>query len=520
MAAQGDWPTIADRVSRALGTYASLKRRPSTGFLALLGGIEASTFQLPEKMNEINDLFSRLARSMDILVSDITTVFAGQAMFDEFHLRESAEVRRMFACRIARLTNLFFCDHRLRHFSLEQLAELERLYPFITGGKYPTYVNLELYKHRLEKAVNIARHHYDAEEQVHENPWDVPAQDSGTQAREEEHRIAEAMSEIVIPDEVMQLEIESLVHLGGGRYATEEEARALRPTKVGAELLAKQSKGEMLKEIAGYRPYDPSVEQREAAAASAAAAKRARTEQQPQSESLARGSAGSDASWEFGWSMEDDYAVAECSGIEDYEEAMNPRRDVPLVLLTQNMLPRCKDRYTEHHNKTFLTGLIRGNFEDKPSPRWCRNVDLRIRDRDGIWVPIKEILRVFNEACPNAGQWGVGALIRLAKHDKRGRLQFRGPGPEHDPRAETVSLPCYPLEVAAVQGHSQNIQDLSGWSLRSSMRRSLFLGCVSRTTRNSRRWKTPPLGECRSWRGKIAPGTSTTARPRTLQFPS
>ena len=250
MAAQGDWPTIADRVSRALGTYASLRGRPSTGFLALLGGIEASTFQLPEKMNEINDLFFRLARSMDILVSDITTVFAGQAMFDEFHLRESAEVRRMFACRIARLTNLFFCDHRLRHFSLEQ----ERLYPFITGGKYPTYVNLELYKHHLEKAVNIARHHYDAEEQVHENPWGVPAQDSVTQAREEEHRIAEAMSEIVIPDEVMQLEIESLVHLGGGRYATEEEARALRPTKVGAELLAKQSKGEMLKEIAGYRP--------------------------------------------------------------------------------------------------------------------------------------------------------------------------------------------------------------------------------------------------------------------------
>ena len=184
MAAQGDGPTIADRVSRALGTYASLRGRPSTGFLALLGGIEASTFQLPEKMNEINDLFFRLARSMDILVSDITTVFAGQAMFDEFHLRESAEVRRMFACRIARLTNLFFCDHRLRHFSLEQLAELERLYPFIAGGKYPTYVNLELYKHHLEKAVNIARHHYDAEEQVHENPWDVPAQDSVTQARE------------------------------------------------------------------------------------------------------------------------------------------------------------------------------------------------------------------------------------------------------------------------------------------------------------------------------------------------
>ena len=50
----------------------------------------------------------------------------------------------------------------------------------------------------------------------------------------------------------------------------------------------------------------------------------------------------------------------------------------------------------------------------------------------------------------------------LNPHDKRGRLQFRGPGPEHDPRAETVCLPCYPLEVAAVQGHSQNIQDLSG----------------------------------------------------------
>ena len=86
------------------------------------------------------------------------------------------------------------------------------------------------------------------------------------------------------------------MHLGDGRYATEEEARTLRPTKVGAELLAKQPKGEMLKEIAGYRPHDPSVEQREAAAASAAAAaKRARTEQQPQTESLPQGSAGSSA---------------------------------------------------------------------------------------------------------------------------------------------------------------------------------------------------------------------------------
>ena len=121
----------------------------------------------------------------------------------------------------------------------------------------------------------------------------MPAQDSVTQAREEERRIAEAMSEIVIPDEVMQLEIDALVHLGGGHYATEEEARALRPTKVGAELLAKQSKDEMLKEIAGYRPYDPSVEQREAAASSAASSKRARTEQQPQTESLPQGSAGS-----------------------------------------------------------------------------------------------------------------------------------------------------------------------------------------------------------------------------------
>ena len=142
---------------------------------------------------------------------------------------------------------------------------------------------------------------------------------------------------------------------------------------------------------------------------------------------------------------------------------MNPRYNVPLVLLTQDMLPQCKDMYTEHRNKKFITGLIRGNYEDKRSPRWCRHVDLRIPTRDGIWVPIKEVLiRIFNEACPNEGGWGVGALIRLAKHDNKGRLQFRGPGPEDDKRAAIVCLPCYPLEVAAVQGHPQNIQDLSG----------------------------------------------------------
>ena len=163
MTAKGDWPTIADRVSRALGTYASLRGRPSTGFLALLGGIEASTFQLPNKMNDVNDMFFRLAKSLDILVSDITAAFAGQAMFDEFHLRESAEVRRSFACRIARLTNLYHCDHRLRHFSLEQLGDLELLYPFVTGGRYPAFINMDLYKYHLEKATNIARHHYDAE---------------------------------------------------------------------------------------------------------------------------------------------------------------------------------------------------------------------------------------------------------------------------------------------------------------------------------------------------------------------
>ena len=233
MAAQGDWPTIADRISRALGTYASLRGRPSTGFLALLGGIEAAIFQLPEKLNEVNDLFFKLARSLDILTCDITGAFAGQAMFDEFHLRESAEVRRSFASRIARLTNLFFCDHRFRFFSVEQLQEVERIYPFLSGGRYPTYVNLEVYKHHLDKATNVSRHLYHAEEQVYENPWDAPATDEAAIAREAEHRVAEAMAEIIIPDEVMQFEVESLIHLGGGRYATEDEARSLRPTKVG-----------------------------------------------------------------------------------------------------------------------------------------------------------------------------------------------------------------------------------------------------------------------------------------------
>ena len=43
---------------------------------------------------------------------------------------------------------------------------------------------MDLYKYHLEKATNVARHHYDAEEQVHENPWDAPAQDEVTRARE------------------------------------------------------------------------------------------------------------------------------------------------------------------------------------------------------------------------------------------------------------------------------------------------------------------------------------------------
>ena len=60
---------------------------------------------------------------------------------------------------------------------------------------------------------------------------------------------------------------------------------------------------------------------------------------------------------------------------------------------------------------------------------------------------------MFNEACPNAWQ---------STTKEEDCMQFRGPGPEHDQRAATVCLPCYPLEVAAVQGHSQNIQNLSG----------------------------------------------------------
>ena len=44
---------------------------------------------------------------------------------------------------------------------------------------------------------------------------------------------------------------------------------------------------------------------------------------------------------------------------------------------TQDMLPQCKDMCTEHHNRTFITGLIRGNYEDKRSPRWCKHVDGR-----------------------------------------------------------------------------------------------------------------------------------------------
>ena len=136
------------------------------------------------------------------------------------------------------------------------------------------------------------------------------------------------------------------------------------------------------------------------------------------------------------------------------------RRDVPLFTMGPEMLPERRNMYTDHGDETFVTGLIRGNFEDKSPRRWCRRVDLRTYECNGVWVSTKEVLRAFTEACPGPNL-EVGALIRVAKHDNKGRLQFRGPGRNDDPRATLMQLVCYPLEVAAVQGHSRNIQDLA-----------------------------------------------------------
>ena len=120
--------------------------------------------------------------------------------------------------------------------------------------------------------------------------------------------------------------------------------------KVGAELLAFKSKDDMLQEIADFRPYDMATSQRREAASSASAAaesaKRARVE----------AAAARPKSWEFGWSVEDDIAIAECSGVDYSEETI--KRELPLHLLTQDQLPACKDMYTDHPNKTFLSGLI------------------------------------------------------------------------------------------------------------------------------------------------------------------
>ena len=130
--------------------------------------------QLPEQMDHINEMFFRLARSMDILTAEIATCFEGEAMYDEFHLLANADTRRKFACRIARLSKLHHNDHRLRYFSVEALENLERAYTFIVGGKFPRNVNLDLYKLHLDKAFKIASLLYDPAEAEFENPWDAP----------------------------------------------------------------------------------------------------------------------------------------------------------------------------------------------------------------------------------------------------------------------------------------------------------------------------------------------------------
>ena len=60
-------------------------------------------------------------------------------------------MRRKMACRLARLANLFSNAHQLRCYSVEELEELKRAYPFNAEGKFPTHVNLDIFRFHLEK---------------------------------------------------------------------------------------------------------------------------------------------------------------------------------------------------------------------------------------------------------------------------------------------------------------------------------------------------------------------------------
>ena len=335
---------------------------------------------------------------------------------------------------------------------LLQLAQEE---PFQERGLYVIGVEYDILIEELKKH-NQARAPVTNPDEVTRDPWDTEWPDT-------EVSVADTMAKVRVPREILELDASSMVPVGEGQHITRDEYVASRSLLKGSAA-ASSSTGEVATvdaeaAIRSYEPYKahdlPSKEERQAAMEMT---RKAREKQEAEYQLP--------EFWAGGWSSVDDMDHIDCideslgfSCPESFYPSPEDDRST-WIELTQDQLQKTYPDEIPHWIKTFISGLVRGAFQDpndpRQPPRWARGHDLSL-EFEGTWVNVQDVLNIVNECAQS--ELGIGSILRMAKHDNKSRFILRGPQPDKETKvgllAHMMNARILPLQISAAQRAQQ-----------------------------------------------------------------
>ena len=389
-AAKGQWSQIADRVCRSISALASLKGRPNMGFVSLLGNVRHTVYSLDPKYGEANDLFFNYARSLGIRSFNFTPIIEGETLFDSYHLRDSSDVRQRLSNAIGRYVTLLVVDHMCSMIPKNELLRLAEEEPFQEKGLYVVGVEYDILVEELKKH-NQARMPITNPDEVIRDPWDTEWPDT-------EVSVADTMAKVRVPREILELDASSMVPIGEGQHITRDEYVASRSLPAASSSTGEVATADAEAAIRSYLPYRahdlPSKEGRQAAMEMT---RKAREKQEAEYQLP--------EFWAGGWSTTDDMDYIDCIDESlgfSYPESYYPSPDddrSTWIELTRDQLQKTYPDDIPHWIKTFISGLVRGAFQDpndpRQPPRWARGHDLSLTF-EGTWVNVQDVLNIVN----------------------------------------------------------------------------------------------------------------------------
>ena len=191
-------------------------------------------FSMPVQYNEVMSLFWAYAEKSNLLTATLTGLAELQVFHDKFHWKVDSEGMRRLVKYTVKLTTQLRAEHAASLMGMPNLYEVATKFPSNERGyyrrSYESYFQLG-----LEQALSKRRFMPVHMKETPVEPWEPEAWHEQEMAIQ--NRLLSTAK--ILPREIAELEIQQMVHIGGGQYLKADDPALVK--KEGATLTGQPS---------------------------------------------------------------------------------------------------------------------------------------------------------------------------------------------------------------------------------------------------------------------------------------